>query len=55
MERYGLGVGFLHILSCFRDRYLSVEEGFTGCSRLVETADKVGKFVPYSLLTSKDY
>jgi hypothetical protein len=44
MEQYSLSVGFLHLLSCFRDRYLPTEEGFTGSSRLVETADKVGKF-----------
>ncbi|CAN9247976.1 unnamed protein product [Alternaria alternata] len=41
MEQYSLSVGFLHLLSCFRDRHLPTEEGFTGSSRLVETADKV--------------
>ncbi|KAF2438505.1 hypothetical protein P171DRAFT_491170 [Karstenula rhodostoma CBS 690.94] len=35
LDRYILGPGFLHMLACFRDRYLPTEEGFSGAPQTI--------------------
>ncbi|KAF2129636.1 hypothetical protein P153DRAFT_22948 [Dothidotthia symphoricarpi CBS 119687] len=40
MDQYRLSSGFLQILACFRDRYLSTEEGFSGASQSLFTSSR---------------
>lgn len=43
MNHYNLSSGFLHLLSGFRDRYLSTEDAFCGAVRSVSMADRFGE------------
>jgi len=42
MDHYNLSLGFLQVLVCFKDRYLSTEEGFSSASQSHFTDNRCG-------------